>query len=336
MQNSQHPTVSVYIECLLSRILCVRCLPNEPAHCFTLKTVCIRRTPTVTQYYCEVCGVFATSKEQLVMHNEGKKHKRTVALKELTEGHLPTGSPDADAQAPQTGELASYWHVCRMTGLTTATIYSDLSYSTSNSVQVCLGHLPKGKVNADAQALQTGELASYWHVCRTTGLTTAAIYSDLSYCTANPVPALPSKVICSYSIATHGGVDILRTVMRKAVGVHSFTAKVSSDEPFWLMRRHLSWTVHLKHPSKFTEATTFNMHASSVPEAQMGTCACAGLVLSLTEFVKNSICNLGVPAALKKISRHACLSRLCISQHSLGQVGLHLVYLGVVGNGFAC
>ena len=53
----------------------------------------VRRTPTVTQYYCEVCGVFATSEEQLVMHNEGKKHKRTLALMELTHGHLPA-SPD--------------------------------------------------------------------------------------------------------------------------------------------------------------------------------------------------------------------------------------------------
>lgn len=67
----------------------------------------------MTQYYCEVCGVFATSEEQLVMHNEGKKHKRTVALKELTEGHLPIGPTDADAQSPQTGELASFWHVCK-------------------------------------------------------------------------------------------------------------------------------------------------------------------------------------------------------------------------------
>lgn len=52
------------------------------------------RTPTVTQYYCEACGVFATSQEQLVMHNEGKKHKRTLALQELTHSHLPT-APDA-------------------------------------------------------------------------------------------------------------------------------------------------------------------------------------------------------------------------------------------------
>ena len=39
--------------------------------------------------------MFATSEEQLVMHNEGKKHKRTVALKELTHGHLPTGPGDS-------------------------------------------------------------------------------------------------------------------------------------------------------------------------------------------------------------------------------------------------
>ena len=63
-------------------------------------TFCVCRTPTVTQYYCDVCGVFATSEEQLVMHNEGKKHKRTVALKELTEGHLPSGPLDAGAAQP--------------------------------------------------------------------------------------------------------------------------------------------------------------------------------------------------------------------------------------------
>lgn len=55
----------------------------------------LRRTPTATQFYCEVCGVFATSEEQLVMHNEGKKHKRTVALKELTHGHLPSTPPNS-------------------------------------------------------------------------------------------------------------------------------------------------------------------------------------------------------------------------------------------------
>lgn len=135
---AQYPTMS---GCQLSHILSVRHLPSEPPHRFTLKTVCMCRTPTVTQYYCEVCGVFATSEEQLVMHNEGKKHKRTVALKELTEGHLPTGPADADAQAPPTGELASYWHVCQMTARTTATIYSDLSYSTINSVLALLSRL---------------------------------------------------------------------------------------------------------------------------------------------------------------------------------------------------
>ncbi|KAL0039591.1 hypothetical protein WJX77_002835 [Trebouxia sp. C0004] len=56
----------------------------------------IPRTPTATHFYCEVCGVFATSEEQLVMHNEGKKHKRTVALKELTHGHL-AGTPTDSA-----------------------------------------------------------------------------------------------------------------------------------------------------------------------------------------------------------------------------------------------
>ena len=40
--------------------------------------------------------MFATSEEQLVMHNEGKKHKRTVALKELTHGHL-AGAPTDSA-----------------------------------------------------------------------------------------------------------------------------------------------------------------------------------------------------------------------------------------------
>jgi hypothetical protein len=45
--------------------------------------------------------VFATSEEQLVMHNEGKKHKRTVALKELTHGHLPSTPTDsATGQLP--------------------------------------------------------------------------------------------------------------------------------------------------------------------------------------------------------------------------------------------
>ena len=44
--------------------------------------------------------MFATSEEQLVMHNEGKKHKRTVALKELTHGHL-AGTPTDSA----TGQL---------------------------------------------------------------------------------------------------------------------------------------------------------------------------------------------------------------------------------------
>lgn len=33
--------------------------------------------------------MFATSEEQLVMHSEGKKHKRTLALRELTHAHLP-------------------------------------------------------------------------------------------------------------------------------------------------------------------------------------------------------------------------------------------------------
>lgn len=55
------------------------------------------RTPTATQFYCEVCGVFATSEEQLIMHNEGKKHKRTVALKELTQGHLSHHRADSAA-----------------------------------------------------------------------------------------------------------------------------------------------------------------------------------------------------------------------------------------------
>ena len=47
--------------------------------------------------------MFATSEEQLVMHNEGKKHKRTVALKELTHGHL-AGTPihSAAGQLPAT------------------------------------------------------------------------------------------------------------------------------------------------------------------------------------------------------------------------------------------
>jgi len=47
--------------------------------------------------------VFATSEEQLVMHNEGKKHKRTVALKELTHGHLAgTPTDSAAGQLPAT------------------------------------------------------------------------------------------------------------------------------------------------------------------------------------------------------------------------------------------
>ena len=80
----------------------------------------VYRTPTVTQYYCDVCGVFATSEEQLVMHNEGKKHKRTVALKELTEGHLPAGPLDegADGDAIQTGVLPQFCKLgdCRRGG----------------------------------------------------------------------------------------------------------------------------------------------------------------------------------------------------------------------------
>ena len=62
----------------------------------------VYRTPTATQFYCEVCGVFATSEEQLVMHIEGKKHKRTVALKELTHGHLPAPPDDASSGYWQT------------------------------------------------------------------------------------------------------------------------------------------------------------------------------------------------------------------------------------------
>lgn len=67
------------------------------------------RTPTVTQYYCEVCGVFATSEEQLVMHNEGKKHKRTLALMELTHGHLPA-SPDTPKGALPRWNVLLWWH----------------------------------------------------------------------------------------------------------------------------------------------------------------------------------------------------------------------------------
>ena len=81
--------------------------PPHTWHCLYHGNTVRCRTPTVTQYYCDVCGVFATSEEQLVMHNEGKKHKRTVALKELTEGHLPSGPPgaDGDGDAAQTGAL---------------------------------------------------------------------------------------------------------------------------------------------------------------------------------------------------------------------------------------
>ena len=90
-------------------VRCVGCDFEKQAKDLTPNILCGCRTPTVTQYYCDVCGVFATSEEQLVMHNEGKKHKRTVALKELTEGHLPSGpsntGADADGEAAQTGAL---------------------------------------------------------------------------------------------------------------------------------------------------------------------------------------------------------------------------------------
>lgn len=55
------------------------------------------KTPTATQFYCEVCEVFATSEEQLAMHNEGKKHKRTLALHQLTHPHLLPHSSRPDA-----------------------------------------------------------------------------------------------------------------------------------------------------------------------------------------------------------------------------------------------
>ena len=58
--------------------------------------------------------MFATSEEQLIMHNEGKKHKRTVALKELTQGHLhppPADSTeDSDMAADTVGLPASGGH----------------------------------------------------------------------------------------------------------------------------------------------------------------------------------------------------------------------------------
>lgn len=50
--------------------------------------------------------------------------------------------------------------------------------------------------------------------------------------------------------------------------LHGFREKFSSDEPFWLMRRHLSRTDRLKHPCECTEAAMFGMHALFVPEAQ--------------------------------------------------------------------
>lgn len=101
-----HTRVSLYAGHRIT-VQCVGYVFKKHVHGLTPSSFCVCRTPTVTQYYCDVCGVFATSEEQLVMHNEGKKHKRTVALKELTEGHVRSGPSDAIAggDAAQTGAL---------------------------------------------------------------------------------------------------------------------------------------------------------------------------------------------------------------------------------------
>ena len=80
-------------------------------HTGDVPSLFLRRTPTATQFYCEVCGVFATSEEQLVMHNEGKKHKRSVALKELTHGHLPSIPPDSTTGTNSTARCVQLSHV---------------------------------------------------------------------------------------------------------------------------------------------------------------------------------------------------------------------------------
>ena len=100
MSHFRHSAVCVCREATITQYDCMGCVFEKHAAYTEPITFCVCRTPTVTQYYCDVCGVFATSEEQLVMHNEGKKHKHTVALKELTEGHLPSGSLDAGAAQP--------------------------------------------------------------------------------------------------------------------------------------------------------------------------------------------------------------------------------------------
>lgn len=89
--------------------------------------------------------MFATSEEQLVMHNEGKKHKRTVALKELTHGHLAgTPTDSAAGQLPATHciespmQSAALSLLCKRT-LDSGSCYDQLLLTPSDTTACSFG-----------------------------------------------------------------------------------------------------------------------------------------------------------------------------------------------------